>query len=100
MCLSLSLFSVPVSMAVLVQGVSPRVLGVISTLSTSNVCFSLFLIYILDSVLLHGLLPGSSKVLGPPISPKRLGPIVVPKHQYEIITTHCVITQKSTALIF
>jgi hypothetical protein len=49
MCLSLSLFSVPVSMAVVVQGVSPRVLGVITTLSTSNVCFSLFLIYTLDS---------------------------------------------------
>jgi hypothetical protein len=54
--LSLSLLSVPVSMAALVQ-VSPRVRGVISTLSTSNVCFSLFLIYILGSVLLHGLPP-------------------------------------------
>ena len=79
-CLSLNPLSVPVSVAALVQAVSPRVLGVISTLSTSNVCFSLFLICILGSALLHGLLPGSS-VSGLPISPKQLGPIVVPKHR-------------------
>jgi hypothetical protein len=79
-CLSLGLLSVPVSMAARVQGVSPRVLGIISTLSASKVCFSFFLIYILGSALLHGLLPGSS-VLGLPISPKQLGPIAVPKHR-------------------
>jgi hypothetical protein len=59
-CLLLSLLSVPVSMAALVQGVSRRVLGAISCSTTSNVCFSLFLIYILGSALLHELPPGSS----------------------------------------
>ena len=70
-----------VSMAVLVQGVSPRVLGVISTMSTLNVCFSLFLVYILDSVLIHGLLPGSSDISDQPISPIWLGPTAVLKNR-------------------
>jgi hypothetical protein len=70
-CLLPGLFSVPVSMAAHVQGVSPTALGAISTLSTLNVCFSLSLIYILGTALLHGLLPGSS-VSGLPISPKQL----------------------------
>lgn len=47
-CLSLSLFLDSASVALLVQGFSSRVLGIISGTSPKIVCFSLFLSLFLD----------------------------------------------------
>ena len=56
MCLSLSLFSDPVCMVVLMNEYSSTLLGVISATSRSNVCLFLF---VPDSTSLHRLLPSS-----------------------------------------
>jgi len=60
MFFSLSLFSDLVCVSVLVPGYSSRVLGVISAMSRSYACLSLFLTYISSFCVIALLLPGSS----------------------------------------